>query len=251
MQKTDQVLVFETAEKAAASAAEHAADLIRTAVAAQGNARIIAATGNSQMAFIDTLIAQEDVPWNRVTLFHMDEYAGISATHPASFRLWIRTRIEQRVRLAAAHYINGDAPDPDAEAERYTKLLLGAPIDLAFVGIGENGHIAFNDPPVADFNDPKTVKRVKLDEACKRQQAGEGHFENVEAVPNEAITVTCSGLFRAKAWITVVPEKRKAKAVRDALHGPLSTDCPASLIRKHSNATIYLDKASASLLNQK
>src|SRR5919197_6104352 len=131
MQKLDQVLVFETTEKAAASAAKHAADLIRAAVAAQGNARVIAATGNSQMAFIDNLIAEKDVPWNRVTLFHMDEYAGISATHPASFRLWIRTRIEDRVRLAAAHYINGDAFDVDAEAERYTKLLLGAPIDLA------------------------------------------------------------------------------------------------------------------------
>jgi glucosamine-6-phosphate deaminase len=129
--------------------------------------------------------------------------------------------------------------------------LLSDEIDVAFVGIGENGHIAFNDPPVADFKDPKTVKTVALDDACKRQQAGEGHFESVATVPDRAITITCPGLFRARAWITVVPDERKAEAVKAALEGPITTECPASIVRTHPNATVYLDRPSASLLDRK
>lgn len=248
---TARVLVFDSVADSAVAAASHAAELITKAVQEKGSARIIAATGNSQKAFIDCLVLEKDVPWNRVTLFHMDEYVGIDAAHPASFRLWIRTRFEQRVHPKEAHYIQGDAPDVNAEADRYAKLLLSDEIDLAFVGIGENGHIAFNDPPVADFTDPKTVKCVALDEACKRQQAGEGHFESVEAVPNNAITITCPGLFRAKAWITVVPDRRKAEALEAALEGPVTTKCPGSIIRIHPNATVYLDRFSSSLLSTK
>jgi glucosamine-6-phosphate deaminase len=247
---TARVLIFDSPEKAAAAAAAHAAQLITKVVRDKGGARVIAATGNSQKAFIDRLVKEKDVPWDRVTLFHMDEYVGISDKHPASFRLWIRTRIEQQVHPKEAHYIDGDAVNVEAEAERYAKLLLDDDIDLAFVGIGENGHIAFNDPPVADFQDPKTVKCVELDEACKRQQAGEGHFESVATVPDQALTITCPGLFRAKAWITVVPDERKAAAVKEALEGPISTRCPASIIRTHPNATIYLDGSSASMLGR-
>jgi glucosamine-6-phosphate deaminase len=248
---TARVLVFDSVSDSAAAAARDAAVLITEAVRDKGKARVIAATGNSQKAFIEALVLQNDVPWDRVTLFHMDEYVGIPDTHPASFRLWIRTRIEERVHPKEAHYIEGDAPDADAEAERYTQLLLSDEIDVAFVGIGENGHIAFNDPPVADFKDPKTVKSVALDEACKRQQAGEGHFASVAAVPDRAITITCPGLFRARAWITVVPDERKAAAVKAALEGPIATTCPASIIRTHPNATVYLDRPSASLLEKK
>jgi glucosamine-6-phosphate deaminase len=248
---TARVLVFDSLADSAAAAASHAAALITEAVREKGKARIIAATGNSQKAFIDALVLRKDVPWDQVTLFHMDEYVGISDTHPASFRLWIRTRIEERVHPKEAHYIQGDAPDADAEAERYTQLLLSDEIDVAFVGIGENGHIAFNDPPVADFNDPKTVKSVALDDACKRQQAGEGHFESVATVPDRAITITCPGLFRARAWITVVPDQRKAEAVKAALEGPITPKCPASIVRTHANATVYLDRPSASLLEKK
>ena len=132
---------------------------------------------------------------------------------------------------------------------RYSQLLTDAPIDLAFVGFGENGHIAFNDPHVADFNDPAIVKRVILDEACRRQQAGEGHFRDVESVPREALTVTCTGLFRANAWICCVPEARKAQAVENALEGPISESCPASIVRRHLNAYVYLDPESSSLLS--
>jgi glucosamine-6-phosphate deaminase len=248
---TARVLVFDSVASSAAAASRGAADAIIQAIREKGRARVVAATGNSQKAFIDRLVLENDIPWDRVTLFHMDEYVAVSATHPASFRLWIRTRLEERVHPRAAHYIEGDARDTQGEAQRYAALLLEDDIDVAFVGIGENGHIAFNDPPVADFEDPKTVKVVALDAACKRQQAGEGHFENVAAVPDEAITITCPGLFRAKAWISVVPDQRKAQAVRDALEGPVATSCPASLVRTHPNATLYLDRASASLVSER
>ena len=248
---TARVLVFNSVTDLAAAAAARAAELITEAVQRQGRARVIAATGNSQKDFIDRLALEKGVPWGRVTLFHMDEYVGLGATHSASFRLWIRTRMEERVHPQEAYYIDGDASDVNQEARRYESLLLSDAIDLAFVGIGENGHIAFNDPPVADFDDPKMVKRVALDDACKRQQAGEGHFKSVELVPNEALTITCPGLFRAKAWITVVPDKRKAEAVKAALEGPITTACPASIIRRHPNATVYLDRLSASRLEQK
>jgi glucosamine-6-phosphate deaminase len=230
------------------AAAQRAAQLIHQAIADNGHARIMVATGNSQIAFIDALTRQP-IDWNRVEVFHMDEYSGISETHPASFRRWIKTRLENKVHPHQMHYIRGDAPDLNEEIQRYSTLLEVAPVDVAFVGFGENGHIAFNDPPTADFNDPLTVKRVQLDEPCRRQQAGEGHFKDLAAVPLEAITVTCPGLFRARAWVSCVPEARKAKAVQSALEGPISIACPASLIRRHPDARLYLDTDSAALLS--
>jgi len=180
----------------------------------------------------------------------MDEYIGLPAQHPASFRLWIKTRVEDKIPLAVANYIHGDAPDVNAEIARYSALLAAAPIDCAFVGFGENGHIAFNDPPSADFDDPVSLKIVELDSACRRQQVGEGHFKDIDSVPETAITITCSGLFAADAWICCVPERRKADAVRDALTGPITTACPASVVRRHPAAWVFLDEGSASLLPQ-
>lgn len=232
-------------------AATEAAAIIGEAIARNANPRIMVATGNSQLACIDALTRRNDIDWQSVEAFHMDEYVGISPNHPSSFRYWVRTRVEEKVRPGRMNYLEGDAHDIDAEIARYAALLEAAPIDLAFVGFGENGHIAFNDPPVADFDDPATVKRVELDEACRRQQWGEGHFPSLEAVPREALTVTCTGLFRAQAWICAVPEARKAEAVRNALEGPVSTACPASLVRRHPRASVYLDKASAALLIRK
>jgi len=191
------------------------------------------------------------VPWNLVEVFHMDEYIGMAANHPSSFRQWIKARIEDRVHPRRVHYLEGDAADLDAETQRYSALLSAAPIDLAFVGFGENGHIAFNDPHVADFADAATVKRVVIDEMSQRQQAGEGHFDSPESVPKDALTITCPGLFRAAAWVCCVPERRKANAVRDALEGPISSTCPASIVRTHPNATVYLDTESASLLKSR
>jgi glucosamine-6-phosphate deaminase len=233
------------------AAAAVAARVIRDAIASRGTARIMVATGNSQLAMIDALMADESLAWDRVEAFHMDEYVGLPATHSASFRLWLNTRVAARRPLRAMHLIEGDAPSAAEEIARYTALLSAGPLDLAFVGFGENGHIAFNDPPVADFSDPAMLKVVTLDEACRRQQVGEGHFPHLDAVPRNAITVTCSGLFRAAAWICCVPEARKARAVRDALEGPISTACPASLVRRHPHATVFLDPDSASLLAQR
>lgn len=240
--------VFETRQQLGRAAAERAAELIRLAVAQRGRARVIVATGNSQLAFIDALTAMTDVPWHATEIFHMDEYAGMSDSHPASFRKWIRERVVEKVKPAAAHYINGDAPDLKQECRRYATLLNEAPVDLAFVGIGENGHIAFNDPHVANFHDPLTIKIVDLDEACRRQQVGEGHFPTFDEVPREALTLTCPALMRAEHLICSVPDARKANAVKCSVEGPISEACPGSLLRTHPDATLYLDRASASLL---
>jgi glucosamine-6-phosphate deaminase len=243
-----QVRVYSSAAAAGKAAAEDAANLIREAIAGRGHARIIGATGNSQIPVADAL-AEQQLDWNSVELFHMDEYAGMRADHPASFRLWMRTRLADKVHPGKTHYLEADATDLDSEIHRYSALLSEAPIDIAFVGFGENGHIAFNDPAVADFNDPAMVKVITLDDACRRQQAGEGHFADAASVPSEAVTITCPGLFRAAAWICCVPEGRKAEAVQNALEGPVSEACPASLVRRHPNAIVYLDIDSASRLS--
>ncbi|HSU32375.1 MAG TPA: 6-phosphogluconolactonase [Bryobacteraceae bacterium] len=243
------VHVFHSRAALGAAAARRAAELIVSAIEKNGRARIMVATGNSQLDAIGALVRVEGVPWHAVEVFHMDEYVGISENHPASFRHWIRTRLADRVYPGQVNYIEGDAADLEGEIRRYSALLNGAAIDVGFVGFGENGHIAFNDPHVADFDDPVVLKRVVLDEACRRQQAGEGHFVNAEAVPREAVTVTCSGLFRISAWVSCVPELRKATAVRRALEGVVSESCPASRVRRHPNAEVFLDTESASLLS--
>jgi glucosamine-6-phosphate deaminase len=231
------------------AAGARAAKLITDAVRDKGRTRIMVATGNSQIDLLSELVQLNEIPWNNVEIFHMDEYVGISGDHPSSFRHWIRTRLAEKVNASQVHYIEGDAPDLEAEIRRYSGLLSEGPIDLAFVGFGENGHIAFNDPHVADFNDPAVLKRVTLDEACREQQAREGHFKDADAVPKEAVTVTCPVLFSAAAWVSCVPEARKAQAVKCALEGPLSSSCPASLVRTHPNADVFLDPDSASLLS--
>ena len=233
------------------AAATEAARLIQQAISERGKARILVATGNSQIEFIEALTARTDVNWKNVEVFHLDEYVNLPSTHPSSFRHWIQTRLVDKVHPGRVEFIAADVPDLDSELKRYTAVLHEAPNDVGFVGFGENGHIAFNDPPVADFHDPLAVKRVILDEACRRQQAGEGHFKDFDSVPREAITVTCSELVRIRAWVCCVPEQRKAQAVRDALKGPISTACPASIVREHPNAVVYLDEGSASLLDDR
>jgi glucosamine-6-phosphate deaminase len=242
------VEIYASANALGKAAGERAAELIRSAIQERGRARVIVATGNSQIPLVEALV-KHDLDWIRVEIFHMDEYAGMPADHPASFRRWIKTRVEEKVHPGKMNYLAGDSPDLEAEMRRYAQLLDDAPIDVAFVGFGENGHIAFNDPHVADFNDPVAVKRVTLDEPCRKQQAGEGHFKDVESVPREALTVTCTGLFRANAWICCVPEARKAQAVGNALEDPISVSCPASIVRRHPNAYVYLDQESSSLLS--
>lgn len=231
----------------AASAAREAASVIGRAVAERGQARAMFATGNSQLAFTEALVGRDDVAWERVTVFHMDEYVGVGPDHPAGFQHWIRERIVERARPLAAHYLDGTA-EPDAECVRYAALLAEAPLDLCCLGIGVNGHLAFNDPPVADFDDPLDVKVVELDATCRQQQVDEGHFADPGAVPTHAVTVTIPALLRAGTVLAVVPERRKAEPVRLALEGPVSTACPASVLRTRANVQLHLDAESAALL---
>ena len=244
------VVVHPDQRSLAAAAAEQAADGLRSAVAARGTANAMFATGNSQLAFVETLTGLDGIPWSDVVAFHMDEYVGVGPDHPAGFRRWIRERIAERVHPDAVHYLDGTASDPDAECARYASLLATHPLDLCCLGIGENGHLAFNDPPVADFADRSDVKVVELDPACRAQQVGEGHFPGIEAVPTRAMTVTVPALLRARQVVAVVPEERKAVAVHAALTGPVSTGCPASALRTAPDATLHLDDRSAALLGR-
>ena len=232
----------------ARAAADEAAATLRAAVAVRGVANAMFATGNSQIGFVDQLVsATPGVPWADTVVFHMDEYVGAGPEHPAGFRRWIRERIVERAGPRSAHFIDGLA-EPGDECGRYAELLRSHPIDLCCLGIGENGHLAFNDPPVADFDDPDDVKVVALDPACRAQQVHEGHFPGMDAVPSHAITVTIPALLRAGRLLAIVPEGRKAEPVRAALEGPLTTACPASALRTTDRATLFLEPASARLL---
>lgn len=232
----------------ARAAADEAAAAIGQAVELRGEARVMFATGNSQLAFVDALVtATPDVPWELVVVLHMDEYLGVGPDHPAGFRRWIRERISDRVHPMAAHYLDGLA-EPAAECERYAALLRERAIDLCCLGIGVNGHLAFNDPPVADFEDPLDVKVVDLDPTCRQQQVDEGHFADLASVPARAVTVTIPALLRAGTVLAVVPERRKAPAVRSALLGPLSVASPASILRTRDNVQLHLDAESAALI---
>jgi glucosamine-6-phosphate deaminase len=248
--QTDSLAVHVYANQAdlASAAASDAQKYLKDVIAKRGSARVSLATGNSQMQFLDKLIRLGGVDWSGVTLFHMDEYLGISADHKASFRRYMRERVESRIRPKVFHYLEGDAAQPIDECERYAALLREQPIDLCCLGIGENGHLAFNDPPVADFADKRVVKIVLLDLACRQQQVSEGHFADIPAVPQYALTLTIPTLCSARKMICIAPEKRKAQAVKDALQRPIHTACPASFLRKQPHATLLLDLDSASLL---
>lgn len=242
------VKVFSSEAKMAAAAAAAVGDYLVRLLDQQECIRIILATGNSQIDFLKRLIDRGDVDWSRIVLFHMDEYLGISANHPASFRLYMRDRVESMVHPQSFHYLDGDASEPIEECARYTRLLKETPIDLCCLGVGENGHLAFNDPPVANFEDPHWVKIVRLDPACKAQQVGEGHFDSMDVVPSYALTLTIPALCAARKMLCLAPEKRKAKAIESALTKDISANCPASFLRRQSQASLYLDVDSAALL---
>lgn len=228
------------------AAAEAAARALRAAVSRRGQANVIVATGNSQLSFYAALRERRDIDWAKVSVFHMDEYVGMPADHPASFRRYLREKIVDPVHPAAFYGVEGDAADPEQECRRYDALLRAHPADLCCLGIGENGHLAFNDPPYAQFDDPVWAKVVKLDAASRRQQVGEGHFAALADVPTLAITVTIPALLAAGQVLAIVPEKRKAPAVQATLSGPISTQCPASILRQVSHARLYLDVDSYS-----
>jgi glucosamine-6-phosphate deaminase len=241
------VRVFDTKENLGIAAADHVAKAIHQIIEQKGEARIIFATGASQFEFLSELI-KLDVQWNKIDAFHLDEYVGLSDTHPASFRKYLKERLFEKVNPRSVEYLNGEVQNLDEECQRYTDLLLKKPIDLACIGIGENGHIAFNDPPVADFNDPKWVKVVELDQDCRQQQFGEGWFPTIDDVPKEALTLTVPSIIKCNRISCVVPDERKANAVKNALTSEVATSCPATILRTHSNCILWLDKAAASLI---
>lgn len=207
--------------------------------------RVIWATGASQFEMLEALVGLP-VDWGRVTGFHLDEYLGLPMSHPASFRRYLKERLVERVPLAAFHYIGGEG-DPEAECRRVGGLIAAAPVDVAFIGIGENGHLAFNDPP-ADFETQAPYLVVELDEACRRQQLGEGWFPTLEAVPRRAISMSVRQILKSRAIICTVPDRRKAGAVRAAVKGPVTPRVPASILQTHPEVTLFLDRESASLL---
>lgn len=242
-----QKFIYSTRNEMAQAAAARAAELLKDALDRQGQATFIVATGASQFEFLEALTAASGIDWAKTTMFHLDEYVGMPETHPASFRRYLRERLIDRARPGTVHLIQGDAPDPQVERQRLNGVIAGYDIDVAFVGIGENGHLAFNDPP-ADFEvtDPYIV--VTLDEACRRQQLGEGWFETLANVPHQAISMSIQQIMRARTIICTVPDRRKAQAVRDCFTGEVTPVYPASILRTHDQAYLFLDADAASML---
>jgi glucosamine-6-phosphate deaminase len=231
-------------------AAACGAERLRQALEAAGEATIIVATGASQFAMLEALVASPGIDWKRATAFHLDEYVGMPISHPASFRRYLRERFVERLPepLAAFHYIDGEG-DAVAECERLGRLISARTVDVAFIGIGENGHVAFNDPP-ADFETGQPYLVVNLDEACRRQQLGEGWFASIEEVPSRAISMSVRQIMKSKAIICTVPDRRKAEAVRNAVEGDVTPEVPASILQRHERAWLFLDPESASQLSR-
>jgi glucosamine-6-phosphate deaminase len=242
------IKVFEEKKDLGQAAAEQAASSIRNAIRESGRARIIAATGAAQFEFLEVLTKAADIDWRRVEMFHLDEYIGLPMSHPASFRKFLQERLIQKTGMTNFHLLDGDA-DPSASIRSASEAIAAAPIDIAFVGIGENGHLAFNDPP-ADFETEEPYLIVNLDEACRLQQVGEGWFANISETPKQAISMSIRQVLKAKEIVAIVPDSRKAKAVKACLEEEISPMAPASILRRHENTTVYLDKNSAALLTQ-
>lgn len=242
------VLVRQDREALSELAAEMAARSLQKVLAEKPQAAAILATGQSQVRFYEKLIARSDVAWDRLTLFHMDEYLGLPGDHPASFRHYLRERVESKVRCRAFHYLNGDALEPARECERYAALVRAQPIDLCVLGVGDNGHLAFNDPPVAHFEDPLPVKIVKLDEVCRQQQVNQGQFASIDAMPAYALTLSIPTLCSARQILCLAPGQHKAGIIQTMLTGPITPACPASILRRQPQATLLLDEASARLI---
>jgi glucosamine-6-phosphate deaminase len=246
-----EVRVCTTKDELGRQAAAAGAAIIRRALAQQGVANVILATGASQFEMLSHLVQEPDINWARVICFHLDEYVGMPITHPASFRRYLKERFVEKLPTppAAFHYIDAEL-EPQAECRRLGELIAKHPIDVAFIGIGENSHLAFNDPP-ADFATTEPYIVVELDHACRQQQFGEGWFPTFDAVPSRAISMSIQQILKSKSIVCSVPDERKANAVRGAVEGPISPECPASILQQHAQATIYLDPPAASLLKKK
>ena len=243
--------VSDTKQELGRRAAGRGAELLRAALGARGEANVIVATGASQFQMLAELVKAPDVAWHRVTFFHLDEYVGLPIAHPASFRQYLWERFHRQLPHPPRHfhYVDGDAGDPRAECRRLGEAIARHPIDVAFIGIGENGHVAFNDPP-ADFETEEPYLVVQLDDACRRQQLGEGWFPSFEAVPKQAISMSVRQIMKSRSVVCTVPDRRKAEAVRGAAEGAVTPQVPASVLQRHADCTLYLDRESASLLKQ-
>ena len=242
-----QIRIFPDKNLLGRAAADQAAGSLRATLCHAGIARLVAATGASQFEFLDVLTSMEGIDWSRVELFHLDEYVGLPVTHPASFRKYLFERLINKTGITRHHLLDGEG-DPMAVMKEIGGQLSAKPVDLAFAGIGENGHLAFNDPP-ADFESEEPYLLVELDEACRQQQVNEGWFARLSDVPTTAISMSISQILSAREIIAVVPDARKANAVRACFEGEISPLAPASILRQHRNATIYLDSKSATLLS--
>lgn len=244
-----QVKIFADRAALGQAAAHLAAESLRQAFARKNNARAIFAAAPSQNELLEGLCKDKSLDWSRVTAFHLDEYLGLAGDAPQSFQTYLKEHLFDQVRPGQVNFLKGSATDPTAEAARYGNLLAEGEIDLACIGIGENGHIAFNDPPFADFNDPKKVRIVDLDETSRVQQVHDGCFPELTAVPEQALTVTIPAILAARTIVCVVPGPTKARAVFDTLNGPVTPLCPASILREHPGTQLFIDRASAAFLN--
>jgi glucosamine-6-phosphate deaminase len=229
------------------AAADQAAAAIRRAIQKRGNARIVAAAAASQKEFLDALTSAPGINWLKVEAFHLDEYIGLPITHPGSFRKMLLEQLIGKTGIVKYHLLDGDG-DVASVVQRESAALASAPIDIAFLGIGENGHLAFNDPP-ADFDTEEPYLVVELDEACRHQQVGEAWFSDISQVPKQAISMSVKQIMKIKELIAVVPGSRKAEAIKACFNGEISPMAPASILRNHPNATVYLDQASGALLD--
>ena len=240
--------VSTTKGECSVAAADRGAEILKQAIAAKGRASFIVATGASQFDFLKAMTEKEEINWRLTTMYHLDEYIGMNADHPASFRRYLKERLVDAIRPGTVHFIQGEADDPAAECRRINNIISRDKIDVAFVGIGENGHLAFNDPP-ADFDTELPYIIVELDDACRQQQFGEGWFPSLDEVPNTAISMSIQQIMKSETIICTVPDKRKARAVKQCFEGEISPLHPASILRKHPRAFVYLDEDSASLLS--
>jgi glucosamine-6-phosphate deaminase len=241
------ITIFENRAAVGDAAAEHAAAVLHNAIQEQGSARVIAASAASQLEFLDALVRQPGIKWPKVELFHLDEYIGLPMIHPASFCRFLEDRLIKRTGIEHYHFLNGLDKTADV-IERTSEAIRSQPIDIAFIGIGENGHIAFNDPP-ADFDTEEPYITVSLDEACRQQQVAEGWFSSLDEVPTRAISMSVRQILKSKEILAMVPGERKASAVKACFTGKISPLTPASILRTHRNATVYLDHQSAALLS--
>ncbi len=241
------IRLFDTKPDLSRAAASQASEIIRDAIVERGQACITVATGASHLEFLEALTQEPDLDWSKVTCFHLDEYIGLPVSHPASFRKYLKERLVDQVHPYTFHFVDGEHPDPSAECRRLGQLISDCTIDVAFVGIGENGHLAFNDPP-ANFEAEDPFLVVQLDEACRRQQLKEGWFDSLEEVPCTAISMSIRQILRARKILCIVPDQRKAAAVRDCLELEISPWRPASSLRLHDDTIFFFDRDSASLL---